>query len=126
MAVTEEQRKQNQKVMNIYLSAIIAVVMAYFFGYAGSIKAAENIGFLDAALAVTNRLSKAKFLYTINTEAVVGMAVGLVVGALIGFMMILDNQRNVAYKADEVAGTGGFMPQKELKAYNQQYILIGM
>ena len=124
MAVTEEQRKQNQKVMNIYLSAIIAVVMAYLFGYAGSIKAAENIGFLDAALAVTNRLSKAKFLYTINTEAVVGMAVGLVVGALIGFMMILDNQRNVAYKADEVAGTGGFMPQKELKAYNQQYILI--
>ena len=45
-----------------------------------------------------------------------------VIGGLCYFFLSLDNERNYSYKLDEVAGTGGFMTEKEIQAYEKKYI----
>ena len=43
-------------------------------------------------------------------------------GGIMIFALKVDYDRNYTYKLDEIAGTGGFMTEKDFHAYEKKYI----
>lgn len=122
MAITVQQKEENMKTMTIYMSVVIGLIAAYFFGYTGSICNDYNISAIDGALKVVSELQEFHFLFTVNSSAIVGIIIGLVLMPIVYFFISNDNERHKAYAKDEVAGTGGFMSPREIKEYNEKYI----
>lgn len=122
MSLNEEQRRHNMRMVSIYTSAIIGLLLMYIFGYCGSLISTNGLSAIPAFIEVLQRLANLELLYAFNGAAFLGMLAGIAIGALILFFMEVDSNVNYAYKDDETAGTGGFMAQKELKEYADKYI----
>lgn len=120
MAITEEQRKSNLDFMVLYMTVILGLFVTYFTAYAGSIMTDRNYALLSAMGEVISRLKTFHFLPTINGGFFTGVLMGIAGTVLIYFLLKLDTDKNYAYKSTEVAGTGGFMTEKELEKYNKQ------
>ena len=119
----DDQRKENQKFMSLYMGVILSIFLAYVLACVISASKEHSISFIDAFSDIV----QFKFLYVrlipfFNSGAFIGGIAGVVLGVGITFFMMVDYERNYAYKSDEVAGTGGFMSAKELKEYTQKYI----
>ena len=121
MSVSEEQRKNSMKFTAIYTSIVIGIIMMYICGYVGSIMGDYNYDLTSSFNTMINQLKESQFLFSLNASAFIGIFIGILIGGFSCFMLISDNQRNYAYKSDEVAGTGGFMSEKELKKYKKKY-----
>lgn len=122
MSLNDEQRRHNMRMISIYTSSIIGLILMYILGYCGSLMNAHDISAISALLTVLEQLSHFKVLYALNSSSLLGMLLGIVVGVFIFFCMENDSLLNYAYKDDETAGTGGFMSQKEMKEYAEKYI----
>lgn len=122
MAVTEEQRKSNSKAMMIYMGVIAGIASAYFLGYVCSIMEDAGCGFIDALRITVTELGELHFMPPISTWTFAGVLGGALIGIVVYFLISVDYERNYSYKLDEVAGSGGFMTQKEFKKYKKEYI----
>ena len=122
MALTEEQRKKNAKSMAIYMSVIGGIICMYFFGYIGSVMDTNILDLGRAVPATIERIKEGEFFFSITANAIVGLSLGLIMAGVFFFIINNDNERNYSYKMDEVAGTGGFMPEKEFKEYKEKFI----
>lgn len=122
MALTEEQRKKNAKSMAIYMSVIGGIICMYFFGYIGSVMDTNVLDLGRAVPATIERIKEGEFFFSITANAIVGLSLGLIMAGVFFFIINNDNERNYSYKMDEVAGTGGFMPEKEFKEYKEKFI----
>lgn len=120
MAMTEEQRKSNLDFMVLYMTCILGLLATYFTAYTGSLMTDRRYDLLPAMSAVIDQIKTFHFLPSVNIGLLVGAMTGLVLTVLIYFFLKLDTDKNYAYKATEVAGSGGFMTEKELQKYNKQ------
>ncbi len=117
MAVTEDQRKENMKIMSIYISIILTAIFMYLLGYIFYLTHSYEVTFLESIALFGTKLSEFHIFYPINTYSLLGMFFGLILGGISYFLLQLDNVRNYAYKEDEVAGTGGYLDKKEMQEY---------
>lgn len=122
MSVTEETRKSNIKIMTIYISIVCGLLIAYVLGYIFYIKGEYSDTIFEAIPHMVACMGDMKLLYPINGDSLFGIFLGVVGGVVVYFFVQNDNVRNYSYKQDEVAGTGGFMSQKEMKEYSEKYI----
>lgn len=122
MALTEEQRQENKKSMTKYMSVVFGGVFSYFFGYTGSMMQEEAQGVGAAIGTAISSLKEGNILFPINGLSMLGIGIGLLTIIPIYFFLKIDTEKNNSYKADEVAGTGGFMSKKELQEYKDTYI----
>ena len=122
MALTEEQRQENKKSMTKYMSVVFGGVFSYFFGYTGSMMQEEAQGVGAAIGTAISSLNEGNILFPINGLSMLGIGIGLLTIIPIYFYLKIDTEKNNSYKADEVAGTGGFMSKKELQEYKDAYI----
>ena len=119
MAMTEEQRKSNMDFMVLYMTGIIGVFVTYFAAFTGSIMTDRHFALIAGMGAVIEELKAFHFIPEINSGFFGGLVTGLLITFLVYFLIKLDTDKNYAYKATEVAGTGGFMTEKELEKYNK-------
>lgn len=120
--VTEEQRKQNIRDANICVSIVVGIVGAYLCGYLCSLCMGEEMKVTFAVLEMIERLMNFRFFYGIG-YALFGSLIGALLGCGLFFLILEpESKRNYAYKEDEIAGTGGFMTKKEIKAYAKTYM----
>lgn len=122
MALTEEQRQENKKSMTKYMSVVFGGVFSYFFGYIGSMMQEEAQSVGAAIGTAISSLEEGDILFPINGLSMLGIGIGLLTIIPIYFFLKIDTEKNNSYKADEVAGTGGFMSKKELQEYKDTYI----
>lgn len=120
MAMTEEQRKSNMDFMVLYMTSILGILVTYFSAYTGSIMTARRYALIPAMGSVIDELKAFHFLPELNGGLFGGILTGIVVTILIYFLLKTDTEKNYAYKSTEVAGTGGFMTEKELEKYKKQ------
>lgn len=120
--ITEEQRKENTKSMIAYLSTVAGLSGGYIGSYVGGVMLEDGLDMMDAFGAVFSSLKELEFMPPINVMSFVGATVGLLAtGAATYFFLKNDNERNYSYKLDEVAGTGGFMNDKQKKDYLDKF-----
>ena len=120
--ITEEQRKENTKSMIAYLSTVAGLSGGYIGSYVGGVMLEDGLDMMDAFGAVFSSLKELEFMPPINVMSLVGATVGLLAtGAATYFFLKNDNERNYSYKLDEVAGTGGFMNDKQKKDYLDKF-----
>lgn len=121
--MTEEQRKQNSKFMMIYMSIIAGVIGGYIGAYIAGLMNQQGVDIGAAFKMIPSQLAEFKLLPPINFASLSGAIIG---GGLFGgisyFALKVDYDRNYTYKLDEIAGTGGFMTEKDLKEYEKKYI----
>ena len=121
MAVTQEQREKNMKFTNAYMGVVIGIIAAYFLGYIGSMMSYESIDITAGVSRMIENLKELQLLYPFNTGMILGILGGVGLGFFAWFVLEIDYQKHNAYNAKEIAGTGGFMSDKEKKAYDQKY-----
>ena len=112
---TEEQRKSEMHAMAIYLSVVMGILVSYFIGTVASVGHEYGLSGIETVIEAFNRFSNLQFLPYFNIGFIKGGILGLVSIPLFYLALSNDNQRNYTYKLDEVAGTGGFMSEKEKK-----------
>ena len=123
MAVTEADRKANIKTMSIYISVVIGVLGGYFFSYAGAVAIDENVNLGKGLGIAIDQAFSGQILMPLNLGAILGFLLGGgIIGAIVYFLLSIDNQKRYHYNENEVAGTGGFMDKKEMVSYMQKYI----
>lgn len=121
--MTEEQRKQNSKFMMLYMSIIAGVIGAYIGAYIAGLMSQHGIDISAAFKMIPEQLAELRFLPPFTTGTLPGALIG---GGLMAgisyFALKVDYDRNYTYKLDEIAGTGGFMTEKDFKEYEKKYI----
>lgn len=123
MAVTESDRKANIKSMTIYISVVIGLFGGYFIGYATGLTFTEYMPFPEALGEAVGRAFSGQLLFPISANSIAGFVFGGgMIGAIVYFLLSIDNQKRYHHNANEVAGTGGFMDKKEMAAYAAKYI----
>lgn len=120
--LTEEKRKENRKFMNLYMGVSSGVMCSYLFGYVGSMSTQTTEGLTAAIMKAMESFSSFHFFYELNQSALNGMLLGCGTGFAIYFLQTIHDERTVAYKSDEVAGSARFMTKKELNAYKKEFI----
>ena len=120
--ITEEQRKENTKSMIAYLSTVAGLSGGYIGSYVGGVMLEDGLDMMDAFGTVFSSLKELEFMPPINAMSFVGATVGLLATAAATYFFLKnDNERNYSYKLDEVAGTGGFMNDKQKKEYLDKF-----
>lgn len=120
--ITEEQRKENAKSTIAYLSTVAGIVGSYVGAQAGGIMLEQGVDFLDTFGIMANSFANMEFIPPLNVMSLLGGIVGFgTVAAASYFFLKTDNDRNYSYKLDEVAGTGGFMNEKQKKEFLAQF-----
>ena len=118
MAVTEADRKENTKMLTLYMAIVIGVIGGYFISYACGIQATEDVAFFDALRAVFGRITSGQILMPLSVSSILGFFLGGgFVGGVVYFLLSIDTQKHYHHNEEEVAGTGGFMTKKEIAAY---------
>ena len=117
--MTEEDRQKDMKMMDLYIGAVITVILIYFIGY----KCSLHDGRGGSINQMFKAIQEGQIFFSFNTGALKGMFYGLLAGAFISFALHINTQRNMTYKMNESAGTGGFMTTKEIKDYNAKYFI---
>lgn len=118
----QTQRDANMKVMAIYLGIVVGIMAMYVFGYTFSLVESERIGIFSAIQLCIENLTSGKILFELNANSFKGMGLGVFIGLVTFFFTDLDNIKNSHYDDSTVSGSGGFMSQKQMKAYAEQYI----
>lgn len=120
--ITEEQRKENAKSMISYLSAVAGIFGGYVGAQAGGIMLERGVDFLDTFGIMADSITNLQFLPPFNAMSLIGAVAGSgSIAAASYFFLKTDNERNYSYKLDEVAGTGGFMNEKQKKEFLAQF-----
>lgn len=122
MSVTQEQREKNNVQTLILTSAVFGIICAYIFGYVGTIMSEDSVEIGNAFSIFMDNWSEGSFFYFPNGGGIVGILLGVFVGVFIYFISKLDYDRHKSYSLNEVAGTGGFMSEKELKDYTVKFV----
>lgn len=122
MAVTEQDRKRNAKMMNLYMSIILGIVCAYLFAYGARMAERNYTDIINGIMLACANISQGQLLFFPSAGSILGIFGGILIGAIVYVFMSLDTQIKHTYKEDEVAGTGGFMDRKELAEYAKEYI----
>lgn len=118
MAVTEADRKNNIKVMTLYISVVIGVIAGYVISYGCGLQATEKVSFGEGLGMAVQEIFSGKLIPPFHISSLMGFLIGGgLAGGIIYFLMSIDNQKRYHYNENEVAGTGGFMDKKELSAY---------
>ena len=120
--MTEEQRKESQKTMTIYMGVVFTVFFAYVCACIGSVAVERSVNVFDVLIGIFIGKYEGWYFPTFNSGIYIGGIVGILIGAFCTFYMHTDNVRNYSYKADEIAGTGGFMSEKDRKEYDKKYV----
>ncbi len=123
MAMSEEQKKENAKIMTSYVSIVLGILGGYVVAYANGVTAEEHLNFIDGLIKAISRISAGRLLFPLRISSVFGFLFGgVIIGSLAYFFMSLDDMKNYHYTEDAVAGTGGFMSKKEMEAYAEKHI----
>lgn len=122
MAVTEQDRKRNAKMMTLYMSIVIGVACAYLFAYGARMAERNYTDIINGIIIACANISQGQLLFFPSAGSILGIFGGLFIGAIVYAFMTLDTQIKHTYKEDEVAGTGGFMDRKEMAEYAKEYI----
>ena len=123
MAVSSEsEKKQNTKIMNIYMGALSGVVFGYFFGYVGSLMDEEGVDLFSSVQAIQNSIMEGNFLYPITGSSIMGFIFAALAGVFVSMLLQISSDQNYSFTKDAVSGTGGFMTSKQLKEYKQLYM----
>ena len=120
--ITEEQRQENRKAMNLYFGTVTGVLGAYLLGYAGSLMESLALPFLPSCGEVFSRLGQMQFGFHLNSSAIIGAAAGVGLGAAVYFLESINQERTSAYDQKKVAGSARFLSKKELAEYEKAYI----
>jgi type IV secretory pathway TraG/TraD family ATPase VirD4 len=118
----ESTRKENMKVMTIYMSIIIAVFASYILMYIYSMKSEYNKEFLDAASLAISNITSGKLFFPFYANCLIGLAIGIIIGGIAFLAINNDNIRHYKYDPETVAGSGGFMSKKEMQQYADEFI----
>ena len=120
--LTEEQRIENRKFLNRYIGVTSGIICSYLFGYIGAYTYHSTMGLFEAFSKTMERISDFQLLYPINQNALAG----IILGGSTGFAVYMSNQlhdeKMLAYKSDEVAGSARFMTKKEMTEYLNEFI----
>lgn len=123
MAVTEADRKENTKMLTLYMAVVIGIIGGYLISYACGIQATEDVAFFDALRSVFGRIASGQILMPLSISSIFGFFLGgAFVGGVVYFLLSIDNQKHYHHNEEEVAGTGGFMTKKEIAAYLEKNI----
>lgn len=122
MAVSEKQRKENMKMMSIYLALVTGVIAAYILGYGCSMMEIEGGSVFEGIGTALVRISSGKIFFPFTGKTILGVLLGCGFGVVVYFFINNDNERKYHYKDDEVGGTGGFMEQEDKKEYASKHI----
>ncbi len=116
--LTEDQRKQNALSMIKYFSTTIGALGGYIGAQAGGIMLEQGVNFSDTFGIMMESFANRSFFPPLNVMSGIGGVAGFgIAAAATYFFLKTDNDRNYSYKLDEVAGTGGFMTEKEKKEF---------
>ena len=107
--ITEEQRQENRKAMNLYFGTVTGVLGAYLLGYAGSLMESLALPFLPSCGEVFSRLGQMQFGFHLNSSAIIGAAAGVGLGAAVYFLESINQERTSAYDQKKVAGSARFL-----------------
>lgn len=122
MAISEEKRKQNKKISTLYMGGIITVILMYICAFVASTMESENTNLVNSFELMSEKIQQYNFSFSINAFMFYGLFAGLLLGALITCFIYWDFEKHYSYNEDEVAGTGRYMNEKELKEYADEYI----
>lgn len=104
--------------MNLYMSVVAGLFLAYIFGYIGSLLS-PSVSVLDAAASMA---ADFKPLFRLNSKAIMGILLGLISGGIYYFYSTVHEQKTYSYKKNEVAGSARFMTKKEMAEYTKEFI----
>lgn len=121
--ISEDTKKSNLKKMTKNISICTTIVAMYIFGYVGDLitKNKGALSVFEALDVFESMLTKGKFFFSINDGSIKGMLFGLLLGAFMYFVVSIDNERHYTTNMDTSAGSGGFMPEDQKKAYDELY-----
>ena len=123
MAISSEsEKKQNTKIMNIYMGVLSGIVFGYFFGYAGSLMDEEGVDLFSSVQAIQDSIMEGNFLYPITGSSIMGFIFAVLAGVFVAMLLQISSDQNYSFTKDAVSGTGGFMTQKQMKEYKELYI----
>lgn len=123
MAVlSESEKKQNAKIMNIYMGAISGIVLGYLFGYAGSLMDEEGLSLSSSIQAIQSSIMEGNLLYPVTGRSFIGFFLAALTAVFIALLLQISSEQNYSFTKDAVSGTGGFMTTKQLKEYKQLYM----
>lgn len=122
MALTENEKKQNTKWMNIYMGVIAGVILCYIFGYAGSLMDTEGRTLFTSVRGVWESVREGTFFFPITRGALIGMGFAILIAAFLIVLMQISSEQNYSYAKDAVSGTGGFMTKKQHDEYDKKYV----
>lgn len=119
--MTEEQRRQNTITSIRYITVTVGIILCYLFGYIGSVAGESGEGLAKAIGEMVTLLGEFHVIPpALNLGAIEGVLFAAAISVILYIFLVSDYERNKSYKAEEVAGTGGFMTEKDLQAYNEK------
>lgn len=121
MAQSEEARQKDKKILTLYMGLVITILLIYCFSYSCSF-IEDGSNFVEGVSKMINEIQNFNFLFSFNMHTLTGAFIGAFIGGLITFILWYDNEKHASYKDDAVAGTGGYMSEKEMKEYAEKYI----
>lgn len=121
--VSEDTKKNNLKKMTKSITLCITITAIYIFGYVGSLIASskKSLSVFEALNIFESRFGKGKILFTFNSGSLKGIFFALLLGLFIYFVISVDNERHYTTNMETSAGSGGFMPKEQKKAYDEAY-----
>ena len=72
MAVTEADRKENTKMLTLYMAVVIGIIGGYLISYACGIQATEDEAFFDALRSVFGRIAAGQILMPLSISSIFG------------------------------------------------------
>lgn len=121
--ITYEEKKKNIKFATLLISLTIGFLAVYTLGYLGWLMRNQNIPIFEALSELSNRIGKFKVIYNpFYHNSLFYYFAGVLIGFFAYFVLSNDNIRNDSYIMKDIAGTGGFMDEKEMKEYKSKYI----
>ena len=88
MAISSEsEKKQNTKIMNIYMGVLSGIVFGYFFGYAGSLMDEEGVDLFSSVQAIQDSIMEGNFLYPITGSSIMGFIFAVLAGVFVAMLL---------------------------------------
>ncbi len=98
------------------------LILAYILGYAGYLMDVESVPLFSSVPEVFSRIMEYDFFYPITGSSILGFVISLVIACVMIVFMQISSEQNYSFTKDAISGTGGFMPQKQLKEYSVSYV----
>ena len=121
--VDNETRKQRQKQTNQMVILLVGITLMIIGAIIGSYMASDRMSFFDAFMATVKDIGTFHFSFKFNHGTIIGSLAGIIITAFVGMNMIWETQKRDHFDPNAVAGTGGFMTQKDLADYREKYFI---